>query len=444
MTTRLPLRIEPLPGEWWRSYLLRVAEVYGVHPFGLLERVYGIDGAQRRHLRWAGIAMHDPVARRVGAMMNLATDEIQAMHLTAFNGSALHFPPSVLAAMDPAHADESDRLHLHGFGPLIKLTSDRFCPECVLQAPGYRAASWRLELHLICVGHRRLLAVDAIPVDDIDDGVIESQRQIVKRLTPTQENAAFFAHVHAQFLPAIGSKNCSVAQQVHATPDRVFRELRLAVTRAISPGYPDYQGLADWPSATAVRHLRSPTTLGWDGSMHPFPHLLPTNVFTEGISDLLHGLTIRTARAVAAVGATMCATGQQLRATAGLLHGQRGSRISNLLLDNLIQLERQGRAERFWLLCAANASQLLHENVDYRYRETFCSGEVAYTIARTAEPKAYPRTIRTWLVDQWACTYTTTGNPRPSVRDGSIEQFDRLYGPGMRAALERHLAESAA
>ena len=67
-----------------------------------------------------------------------------------------------------------------------------------------------------------------------------------------------------------------------------------------------------------------------------------------------------------------------------------------------------------------------------------CAAQVAISAAGALNfsPSAYCRTVRTWLVDQWACTYTSS-NVRPSVRDGSIEHYDRLYGPGMRAALER-------
>jgi len=51
--------------------------------------------------------------------------------------------------------------------------------------------------------------------------------------------------------------------------------------------------------------------------------------------------------------------------------------------------------------------------------------------------------VRTWLADQWACTYTS-GRVRPSVLDRSIEDFDRRYGPGMRLALEQIVQERAA
>ena len=51
--------------------------------------------------------------------------------------------------------------------------------------------------------------------------------------------------------------------------------------------------------------------------------------------------------------------------------------------------------------------------------------------------------VRTWLVDQWACTYTSS-RIRPSILDRSIEDFDRRFGPTMRTALERLSAERAA
>lgn len=139
----------------------------------------------------------------------------------------------------------------------------------------------------------------------------------------------------------------------------------------------------------------------------------------------------------------MSATALDLDAAAAVLPPGRRGTTSSLFLAQLIQLERDGRAERFWSLCAAAASQLVGESVDYRHREQVCGDEEAYLAAASAEPSAYVRTVRTWLVDQWACTYTSS-NVRPSVRDGSIEHFDRLYGSGMRAALARLFEEPAA
>ncbi len=132
------------------------------------------------------------------------------------------------------------------------------------------------------------------------------------------------------------------------------------------------------------------------------------------------------------------AAGRTLHAAAEGLPSRRRATTSALFLENLIQLEKEGRAEQFWSLCAAAAIELLRKGTNYRRRELVCNDEDLYLVATAAEPSAYVRTVRTWLVDQWACTYTSS-NVRPSVLDGTIEHFDGLYGPGMREALERFL-----
>ena len=333
---------------------------------------------------------------------------------------------------------------LGGVGPLVKVTRDRYCPRCLEEAPGYRALSWRLQVHLVCTRHHLLLTSTASNAADIvSRDVVETQALLLSRLAPSAENSGFFEHLHAQLVSEVGPWRSSLDRRVQETPERVLEAFGLSVARVMSPGYPDYQGLADWPSNAVSRHLRSPDSLAYDRSLHVFPHLLPTHLFTQGLSDLLHRPQIRQARAIAAVGAAMCATGHALGVAVQLLPERRRGTTSAMLVNHLVQLEREGRAEQFWRSCAEAATQLMRESEDYRHREKVCVDENAYVIARSAEPSAYPRTIRTWLVDQWACTYTSS-NVRPSVRDGSIEYFDRNFGPGMRAALERLLAERAA
>lgn len=226
------------------------------------------------------------------------------------------------------------------------------------------------------------------------------------------------------------------------SPEAVLASFTTAVQMALSPGYPAYQGLTEWSSARAAKALRPPRSLRVTGSTSRFPHLLPTNLFTAGLSDLLHTADVRTARAISAVGALMSATGAGLSTACELLPQIRAT-TSVRFLNHLIALEGEGRAERFWSLSETAAAELLTEDVDYRRREQLCCDDEAYLAATAAEPSAYARTIRTWLVDQWACTYTSS-NIRPSVRDGSIEHFDRLYGPGMRSALEHHFRRTAA
>ena len=183
MTTRLPLRVEPLPGEWWRSYIVRVADIYGVQPLSVLERVHGIARVDRRHFRWSGIALSEAAARDAGRVVNLEPVEIQAMQLSAFHGSALNFACRSFDHFNPANASALSRLPLTAVGPLVKTTSDRLCPGCVEGAPGYRASSWRLQVHVVCTQHRTPLVVHADSAEDsaIDDAVCDSQDEVLRR-----------------------------------------------------------------------------------------------------------------------------------------------------------------------------------------------------------------------------------------------------------------------
>lgn len=447
MTTRFPLRIEPLPGEWWRSYLQRVAARYRVHPFAVLERVYGIDRPERRHLRWSGIVMSDAAVAHSARVVNLAPDEIRAMHLKLLDGSALDFTGRDLDEFNPAASLSATRLHLRHVGPLVHAATDRVCPSCVEGSPLYRATSWRLQVHLVCTRHRLPLShhLEAAADTEIDDEVCAAQQTVLDRLSPTAENAAFFKDLYAQLGPYLKRPAPSLDQALTVSTEPTLESFREAVHRALAYGYPHYQGFDGWPFARAASHLRPPheVVIHDNRSVRCFPHLLPMHLFAPGLSDLLHRAQIRPARAIGAAGAAMCVGARSLSQSLELFPPGRRNTTARLVMTHLLNLEREGCAEQFWQLCASAALQLLKENVDYRQREQVCDRDQTYDVATSAEPSAYPRTVRTWLVDQWACTYTSS-NVRPSVRDGSIEHFDRLYGPGMRAALNAHLRECAA
>lgn len=446
MSGRLPLSIEPMPGEWWRSYLVRVADCYGVHPFALVRRLYDTDTATRRHLRWTGIALSEQAAERVGAIVNLCPSQVGAMHLSAYDGSVLDFGGKPSSAFDPIAAGPLDRLTLEIVGPLVTSTTDRFCPICIEASPSYRASSWRLLVHLVCTTHQVLLTTagpKSFPPIAASGADTTRQRVVLERLHPSPANALFFEHLAEQLLFSVGGRWGKLARQVNERPEAALDVVLLAVDRVRSPGYPDYQGLSEWSTLTAAKYLQAPQPLILDAPTRHFPHLLPMHVYGGGLSDLLHRAPVRLSRALASVGAVMAATGRDLHSAATHLPDRRRIVAESNFLRHLIQLEREGRAERFWDLCGDAARQLIRDAVDYRVRERVCRDEDKYRACVAAEPSAYPRTIRTWLVDQWACTYTSS-NVRPSVRDGSIESFDRRFGPGMRAALERLVDVGAA
>lgn len=91
MTTRLPIRIEPLPGEWWRGYVTRVASCYGVQPRALLSSVPGATVLTRQGLTWSGTVATPEAIRELAHAFRLDPREVDRMHLSAFNGSALGF-----------------------------------------------------------------------------------------------------------------------------------------------------------------------------------------------------------------------------------------------------------------------------------------------------------------------------------------------------------------
>jgi hypothetical protein len=89
VTTRLPIRIEPLPGEWWRGYVMRVASCYGVQPRALLSSVPGATVLTRQGLTWSGTVATPEAIRELAHAFRLDPHEVDRMHLSAFNGSAL-------------------------------------------------------------------------------------------------------------------------------------------------------------------------------------------------------------------------------------------------------------------------------------------------------------------------------------------------------------------
>jgi len=174
-----------------------------------------------------------------------------------------------------------------------------------------------------------------------------------------------------------------------------------------------------------------------------FPHLLPTRLFVGRFSDLLFPAMVRDGRSVAALGTLMSATGSDLYTAIEFLPPRRRIRNLSKFFQQLVHLEHEGRAELFWRECRRAVIAVIEDDVDYRVREAVCSAPVSVHAAITAEPAAHQGMVRTWLVDQWACTYTSS-RVRPSVLDRSIEDFDRCYGPGMRSALEQIVQERAA
>lgn len=445
MTTRLPLRIEPLPGEWWRGYVTRVANSYGVLPRALLSRVPGATVLTRHGLTWSGTVATQEAIRELAHHFRLEPKEVEAMHLTVFNGSALRLAEEDCDLFDPTSPHRASKHPTQKIGLIVSGQEDRWCPQCVAAAPGYRAMSWRLQTQLICVAHGELLVMSGQPAAQqlLTPEIADLQAHVLSRLRPSPDHSAFFVDLEGQLRRANGRGWEPLHLRAVRDPGKALVDLADAVRMALSRGYPDAQGLTGWPVQARNRHIRAPESMGFTDTWDVFPHLLPTPLFIGRFSDILFPAQIRDGRAIASVWTLLSATGCDLYTGIELLPARR--RMSHLgkFVQQLVRMEREGRAELFWRECRAAVTTLIKDGVDYRARETACSDVGAYVAATTAEPVAHGGMVRTWLVDQWACTYTSS-RVRPSILDRSIEDCDRLYGPGMRAALARIIEESAA
>jgi hypothetical protein len=305
--------------------------------------------------------------------------------------------------------------------------------------------TWRLQTQLICVEHCELLVMnDQAPVPMVLAPEIgQMQVEVLSRLRPTIDNAAFFVDLEGHLRRANSRGWEPLHLRASVTPERALTDLAAAVQMALGRGYPDAQGLTNWPVQARNRHIRAPQPLGFTGDWNVFPHLLPTPTFVGRLSDALFPAPIRDGRAIAALGTLLSATGCDLYTAIELLPPRR--RMSHLgkFVQQLVRIEQQGRAEDFWRQCREAVRTVLEEDIDYRAREAVCFDRSAFLASVAAEPGAHEGMVRTWLVDQWACTFTTS-RVRPSILDRTIEQFDVRYGPAMLAALERLQMERAA
>lgn len=237
MRTRLPRRIDPLPGEWWRGYIHRVSATYEMPEFVLPRWLTDTHGPYRRYERRSGVAVTDATAARLASQLNLTAHEVHSMHLSAYDGSALAFDEAGALPFDPSLTPDVDRKQLEALGPLAKVTQDRYCPACVLEVPGYRAMSWRLLVHLVCVRHHVLL-IDGTPTTgasgntSISDAVVSAQTVVLSHLEPSVESAAFFAHLEAQLKPAQRRGWAVYARQAREMPLAAARTSALPFTES--------------------------------------------------------------------------------------------------------------------------------------------------------------------------------------------------------------------
>lgn len=436
---RLPIRIAPVDGESWLGYTHRVAAFYHLPWRALMRHLIPHDPHSLRYWhmpRLAGYAATNPTLNTLATFFRLNPTEAAAMHLSHYHGSALEFPPHVVLALDPLNTDPAD-VSMGPIGRLVPVRTPRGCLDCLRDRPDHRPLSWHLTFHVACV-HHGLLHVplerhERMPADPT---TIDAQALILQRLKPHPENRRFFTTLELILAARAGEGR---PQRLNAKTTLLANALPEAVPLAADPDPSIALGYA-LDTANRLGHITLPRISTEPVDPRWIPPLLPTRHLIPDLADLLYPLPIRQAREVAACAARMSLTGENA-ATASSILDQR-ARTPATVHHTLRRLQSHGRLGHFLDATGHAAQALLREQVDYPQRALH-AGRTDFAAVANRIVIVAPGMAKSWLVDQWACTYTSS-RERTTSRDGRLEAYDRDHGPGITAALEALLNREAA
>lgn len=445
----LPLRLTPNPGESWLGYTRRLAAHNGVTWHDLMTPLFPAGSRRPTYPLtpvMSGVAATPATTHAFARYLGLLPTQVEDLHLTKFSGSALTFSAGDHELFDPLIESENQTARvLRRLGFVSPVREPRACPACVQEAPERDLLTWRLGWHVVCTEHR-ILITRLDRADErtfaVHDEHVDAQQQVLARLVPQPPNRAFFGDLTDITAHVLGNGFTATAS-TFLEPEQLAQRLPDLIQVLNDPGYPLAHGLVSDAKTPRLplELMRAPRS-----RLHPpaapspdwFPRLLPTRLMRPALSDLCYPTTPRQARMTSALAAYMIAFECDLaRAADELVPGRPLLPAGAARL--MVRVESEGRMERFWDAATQAATQIMQDRIDYRARERAAAHPRAHGVASAAEPQARSRIIRTWLVDQWACAYTTTRSPRPSSRTGLIEEFDDRYGPAMTAALEHHV-----
>lgn len=143
--TRLPLALAPLEDESWPSYLTRCAAQHHTTVASLGNHL-GLRDARGRWPGRFGVTMGDTDMQRVGPLLGLAPDQVQQMHLAAYDQLALD-----LGGLAHESAIAGTRATTHT--AWVWLAGSTFCPLCLAEDDGVWRLRWRVPWITTCLRH---------------------------------------------------------------------------------------------------------------------------------------------------------------------------------------------------------------------------------------------------------------------------------------------------
>jgi len=147
---RLPLRVPPVEGESFPSFVARLAADLGITMAEALAATGVIDRAHSSELPYFASFTLPP--RRIDAFARnarLPRASVESMFVKRFSG--------VLGSHDfPTRAGQAPLMQARRLGVIVR--SSNLCPDCIVEDQGAWQVSWMLVWSFACERHRRLLA----------------------------------------------------------------------------------------------------------------------------------------------------------------------------------------------------------------------------------------------------------------------------------------------
>lgn len=147
---RLPLRVPPVEGESFPSYVERLAADLGITLVEALAATGVIDRTHHLDIPFcAGYALSEERVVAFAANARLAPERVAAMFLDRY--------AEVLQWRNiPSRAGTGTLAEARRLGVIVR--SSNLCPDCIREDGGAWQASWMLVWYFACLRHRRLLA----------------------------------------------------------------------------------------------------------------------------------------------------------------------------------------------------------------------------------------------------------------------------------------------
>lgn len=256
--SRLPLALEPVPDESWHSYLTRQAVQHGLTMATVGDHLE-LRGRRGRWLGYHGVVIDDLHATVAGSRLGLAREQVQAMHLSAydqlaFDLGALAAPGGIGTTREAVHSS------------WVWLSGSNYCPSCLAESDGAWRLKWRIPWVTSCTRHGiELLA--ACPACSRVPGLgNQFNTSAPTRLTVVPDGR--------RCMSAREGRACDTdLSRVRARPVDAHRRGRTERMLALAEGargtvagrdYTSLQALRAWQSAIGMAvHLGVVETKGW-------------------------------------------------------------------------------------------------------------------------------------------------------------------------------------